>query len=410
MGSVAPMRMCLPENAVADAASAWAASGAMALTGRADGPPLVAPETVVTGMTRLARALEDLSGVSVDGPALLGERAAHAALQRRGSVSCGGRSRLIRAHGGWLAVTLARDEDAEALGAWLEEDVNEADLETAIRERPAADLRRRAGLLGLPVSRVGEARTLHPIVATPLRGKGAREQADRWVIDLSSLWAGPLCGQLLAQTGRRVIKVESTRRPDGARSGSAGFFDLLHAGQESVALDLTTASGTDALQRLIDRAEIVIEASRPRAMAQLGVGPSARGPRVWVSITGYGRSGAAANRVAFGDDAAAAGGLVVRDDAGPCFCADAVADPATGLYAAVAALIARREGGRWRLDVRLAGVAAWLASGPAPDRRLTAIGGAVAPPRSRPFAGRAPALGEHTDRVLAELAALEPRS
>ena len=46
------------------------------------------------------------------------------------------------------------------------------------------------------------------------------------------------------------------------------------------------------------------------------------GPQVWVSITGYGRSGEDANRVAFGDDAAAAGGLVTWTDHGPLFCAE----------------------------------------------------------------------------------------
>ena len=92
---------------------------------------------------------------------------------------------------------------------------------------------------------------------------------------------------------------------------------------------------------------MVIEASRPRALAQLGVnGPDlvrAGGPRVWVSITGYGRSGDAANRVAFGDDAAAAGGLVVWRDGVPLFCADAVADPLTGLTAADACLRAHGD-------------------------------------------------------------------
>jgi crotonobetainyl-CoA:carnitine CoA-transferase CaiB-like acyl-CoA transferase len=400
MDSVALMRMRLPEVAIPDPAAEWAASGAMALTGRADGPALMAPTSVVTGLTRLAGALADTTGLTVDGPALLGERAAHAGLTRAGAVSCGGRSRLVRAADGWLAVTLARDEDIELVPAWLGED----GVETAIGRRRATELVERATLLGLPVARVGEARALRPIVATPLRGKGAAGRAGGWVIDLSSLWAGPLCGQLLTQAGCRVIKVESWRRPDGARFGPTGFFDLLHSGQESVALDLTTPSGCAVLQRLIDRADVVIDSSRPRAMAQLGVGPSAQGPRVWVSITGYGRAAEGANRVAFGDDAAAGGGLVVGDQSGPCFCADAAADPATGLYAAVATLEALATDGRWLLDVRLAGVAAWLA-GPADS--VPAGSGQVAPPRSRPAAGRAPALGEHTDAVLAELAAVD---
>ena len=63
--------------------------------------------------------------------------------------------------------------------------------------------------------------------------------------------AGPLCGQLLAETGARVIKVESTGRPDGARRGSARFFDLLNGEKRSVALDLASAAGRRDLGRLI---------------------------------------------------------------------------------------------------------------------------------------------------------------
>lgn len=401
--------MRLPEVAVPDPAAMWAGSGAMALTGRADGPPLLAPPAVVSRLTQLARRLADSRGLTVDGPALLAERAAHAGLHRAGDVSCGGRSRLVRAADGWISVTLARDEDLELLPAWLGPDADDTDLAAAICEQPAAALVARAALLGLPASRIGESRALPPLVATPLRGKGALGGRRRWVIDLSSLWAGPLCGQLLTRAGHRVIKVESTGRPDGARSGPPGFYDLLHAGQESVALDFTSRDGRAVLQRLIDEADIVIEASRPRAMAQLGVGPSPRGPRVWVSITGYGREGDSANRVAFGDDAAAAGGLVVCDDAGPCFCADAAADPATGLYAAVAALEAVDTVGRWLLDVRLAGVAAWLAEPAAgQERREPAradYAGSVLLPRSRPATGRAAALGQDTDTVIGELEA-----
>jgi hypothetical protein len=63
----------------------------------------------------------------------------------------------------------------------------------------------------------------------------------------------------------------------------------------------------------------------------------------------------------FGDDAAAAGGLVVWDDEGPCFCADAVADPLTGLLAATAASIVLATGGRRLVDVALARTAAAVA-------------------------------------------------
>ena len=93
---------------------------------------------------------------------------------------------------------------------------------------------------------------------------------------------------------------------------------------------------------------------------------SPNGPQVWISITGHGRRDGGGQRVAFGDDAAVAGGLVVWDERGPCFCADAIADPVTGVTAATAALTALNTGRRWLLDIAMSDVAADLA-GPTLD-------------------------------------------
>jgi crotonobetainyl-CoA:carnitine CoA-transferase CaiB-like acyl-CoA transferase len=83
-------------------------------------------------------------------------------------------------------------------------------------------------------------------------------------------------------------------------------------------------------------------------------------------VTGYGTGPGAADRVAFGDDAAAAGGLVVRDERGPCFCADAVADPVTGLAASAAVLRALAEGGEHLLVASMADAAGSLVEGAGP--------------------------------------------
>ena len=403
------MDLTLPMFEVADPDAIWAASGAMALTGRGDGPPLLAPHSAVTGLLRLAAALRELTPVVVDGPALFGERAATAGLARQGDVSCGGATRLLPAADGWLAVTLARPEDVDALSAWLEADVVPGELAERVRSSPADHLVERAALLGLPVARLGESAP-PPLVNVAIPGEAPPRPSlgGTVVIDLSSLWAGPLCAHLLQLAGARVIKVESETRPDGARNGPAAFFDLLHAGQESVVLDFRAEWGRAALRRLMAGGDVVIEASRPRALAQLGCGPeqvmTEGRTQVWVSITGHGRSGSPARRVAFGDDAAVAGGLAVWDERGPSFCADAVADPAAGLLAATAAAAALRAGGRRLLDVSLSGTAAFLAGGSRrfdgrTDRHL-----AVAPPRARPPAGAAPALGAHTEAVLREFA------
>ena len=78
-------------------------------------------------------------------------------------------------------------------------------------------------------------------------------------------------------------------------------------------------------------------------------------------MTGYGRDDPL-QRVAFGDDAAVAGGLVARAaDGTPVFCGDAIADPMTGLTAGLAALVAAADGGGWLADVAMTGVCADLA-------------------------------------------------
>jgi hypothetical protein len=392
------------------AVTAWAESGAMALSGRPDRAPLGPPAGLVGGIASTGRAVTELSSslgatVELDWLALLGERAALAGLERRGATSCGGSTRLLAAVDGWIAVSLARPSDVELVPAWLEVGSPDGEpwpaIATAVAERASSELVARAGLLGLPVGALGERAAEGGVVATPCSDAAATTAlADLVVVDLSSLWAGPLCASLLGLAGAQVVKVESRTRPDGARRSDDGFFDLLNHGKQSVALDLPTPAGRSALLALIRRADVVVESARPRALEQLGIVAGdelarANGPRAWVSITGHGRT---SSRVAFGDDAAVAGGLVVQDDDGPMFCADAVADPITGLVATAAALDALAQGGRWLLDVAMAGVAAGCA-GPT----LPTDGAVATNPRARTAPRSARPLGADTARVLATL-------
>jgi crotonobetainyl-CoA:carnitine CoA-transferase CaiB-like acyl-CoA transferase len=317
---------------------------------------------------------------------------------------------LLRSTEGFAAVSLARDDDFEVVPAWLELDDAPSSapaawsaVADAVARRDTDELLARAALLGLPVARVGEATDRPGVVRVPLGTAPARELADLVVVDLSALWAGPLCGDLLAAAGASVIKVESTSRPDGARRGPAAFFDLLNGRKRSVAFDFRSGAGVAALRALVSRADVVIEASRPRALEQLGIRAqdevAGGGPQAWISITGYGRNGAGGERVAFGDDAAAGGGLVVWRAGTAMFCADAVADPITGLAAARTCLDALASGGRWLLDVSMAGVCAALAGPTLPVSEAVA----VEPPRARPVARAAPELGADTAQVLDEL-------
>nr|WP_237421951.1 CoA transferase [Gordonia sp. SID5947] len=230
---------------------------------------------------------------------------------------------------------------------------------------PAAAVVDQAQLLGVAAAVLGPSvadadRTPLPFrvtdIASPTTGLALHGAT---VVDLSSLWAGPLCGAVLSRAGARVIKVESTGRPDGARIGDPDFFDWLHRGQESRAVDFTSADGRDQLAHLIDDADIVIEASRPRALDRLGLSPdrlSHRPGKIWVSITGGGRS--RPMQVNFGDDAAVGGGLVGWSGDQPVFCADAIADPLSGIMAALATTAAVEAGGGVLIDLSMTDTAA----------------------------------------------------
>lgn len=378
------------------ATARWAASGAMALTGDADGPPLTVAAPVAALMDAAGAAL----GVA-DAAALLGERAAIYGFSRNGRVSCGGGTRLLEARDAWVAVALPRPVDRDAVPAWLGVDPPPGDpwpaVAAAVADSDARPLAERARLLEVPCTVLGE----HPPAPAPCavshRSPGPPVRRPL-VVDLSALWAGPLCAQLL---GPDVVKVEDPARPDGSRRAPRALLDVLNGGKRSVALDLRSGDGRRHLGRLLAAADVVVSSSRPRAFEALDVDVDAvlaGSPTVWVAITAHGWDGPGRDRTGFGDDAAVAGGVVAP---GPRFAADAVADPLTGVLAAAAARAALDEGGSWLIDAPLARAAAYaasLAAPPAPEAPM-----AVAPPRARHAAAPARALGADTAAVLAEL-------
>ncbi len=330
----------------------------------------------------LGSALTDLVGTRVDALHLVTERASvQPEIRRNGTISCGGATCLLPTSDGFVALSLSRPSDFHALPAFLERvidfPVDEQDaVWRLVSERfllePSAHWVERATLLGMALGALGEVATpttessaVHVIDVVTADGATWAERSKRQpvVIDLSSLWAGPLCGRLLTQSGARVVKVEDVSRPDGMRVGSPVMFDRLHQSQEFVLLDLSSKRGQKDLGALITSADVVIEASRPRALEAMGINAIemlAAGPvRCWVSITGFGRSGSNANRVSFGDDAAVAGGLVARvGQQRPVFLGDAIADPLTGMVAAFAALRALETNRKYLLAVAMTRVAA----------------------------------------------------
>lgn len=340
----------------------WAASGVVALTGHADGPPLVPPGHAASRAVELAGLLAEITQdrVQVDGPRLLSERAAFTGHRRAGQTSAGGSCRLLPTADGWAAVSCARPDDRLLLGALIGAELPTdpwATVASWLRDHPGADLAERAELLGVAAGPVC------PPSFASLPVQGLRRSAEGLrVVDFSALWAGPLCAYLLGLAGADVIKVETPQRPDGARRGDPDFYRLLHAGHRSVVLDPADPAGRRAMAALVEAADVVVEASRPRALAGFGLDAhtAVAAGGTWISITAAGR---ASNRVGFGDDVAASAGLVALDDRGePVFCGDAIADPLTGLTAAVLALTSPPG---TLLDIAMTDVVAATLNGPA---------------------------------------------
>ena len=336
-------------------------------------------------------------------------------LSRHGAVSCGGATRLVRAADGWLAVALSREDDIDAVPAWLELDGATTDVWSAVAtvaaKRTLGYLEARGVLLGLPVAALSTVEPTVdsglPVVVTPY-GPSTRNERPPLVVDLSSLWAGPLCSHLLQRNGARVIKVESEDRPDTARAGAPEFFDLLNNGKQSVVVDLRTIDGRGSLRRLLLAADVVVEASRPRALEQLGVIVDEvmrheSGPDVWVSITGHGRNG---------DGPTGSRSAMMR----PSRAASSCTTNAVRASAPTRSLI--RSAAWWRPPPRstccnTVGSDRWSASAMAhvarhfagPTLDVTEPSVSAAPPQARAPAGKASSFGCDARAVLEQLAA-----
>ncbi|MEG3585727.1 MAG: CoA transferase [Actinomycetota bacterium] len=313
-------------------------------------------ETTVLLLNQLSQMLGGPQG-GPSGLSLIVERAPLLGHRGWGTTSAGGSCRLIEAKDKTIAVNLPREDDFLSVPAWLGKEPKE-DMWKLIAEeadlQPAQTLIERAGLLGMAVSSVGEATGYK----NKIYGSGQAIQLSQrpTVVDLSSMWAGPLCGWFLARNGARVIKVESAQRPDRGRKSGAPFYKRLNHGKEIIEIDFLSKSGIGKLQKLVRKADIIIEGSRPRALESLGLYAEEEVERgaIWCSITGYGRE-KNPTRVGFGDDAAAAGSLLASVDDSLWFIGDAAADPITGTTAAIFTLGLWITGESGLVDVSLAG-------------------------------------------------------
>jgi len=187
------------------------------------------------------------------------------------------------------------------------------------------------------------------------------------VIDLTSVVAGPLATQIMAQQGARIWKVEPFEGDRARLLGAVatpGFSSAhvaLNADKQSIALDLTRDEGREVLRRLIPQADILIHNFRPGVMERLELGSAAlqdlRPELVTVRISGFGQEGPMADARAYDPIVQAESGMVTWGEDGPTLMPQWICDKNAGLYAAqaaTAALVARgRTGKGAQVDVSM---------------------------------------------------------
>ena len=218
------------------------------------------------------------------------------------------------------------------------------------------------------------------------------------VLELARILAGPWAGQLLADLGASVVKVESPEGDDTRRWGppfierdgesAAAYFHACNRGKRSVVADFSTEEGRETVSRLAAEADVVIENFKLGGLDRYGLGYEALSqvnPRlVWCSITGFGQDGPYAHRAGYDYIVQGMSGLMSitgEPDREPQKVGVAVTDIFTGVYATTAILAAvhqRNATGRGqRIDMALLDVATaitanqamnYLASGTAPRR------------------------------------------
>ncbi|HEY6213772.1 MAG TPA: CoA transferase [Vicinamibacterales bacterium] len=197
------------------------------------------------------------------------------------------------------------------------------------------------------------------------------------VLDLTRVLSGPYCTMLLADMGARVIKIEQPGKGDDTRAwgppflyptghkpagggpeegGESAYFLSINRNKESVTLDFKHPDGRAALDRLIAKADVVVENFRPGTLKKIGLdyeSLAATHPRlVYASISGFGQTGPRSKEPGYDAVIQGEGGLMSLTgaaDGPPYRLGVAIADIVSGMFAAygvVVALLARERTGR----------------------------------------------------------------
>ncbi len=226
------------------------------------------------------------------------------------------------------------------------------------------------------------------------------------VLDLSRVLAGPWAGQLLAELGAEVIKVERPGTGDDTRSwgppymkdaagrdtGEATYYLSTNRGKKSIAIDMRTPEGAQLIQRMAARADIVLENFKKGGLVKYGLdyaSLSAINPGlIYCSVTGFGQFGPYSEKAGYDFIIQAMSGLMSvtgeRDDkpgGGPQKLGIAISDLCTGLYGTIgilAALHQRKTTGKGQhIDMALLDVMTSLMS----NQAMGALAGGIQPKR-----------------------------
>lgn len=207
---------------------------------------------------------------------------------------------------------------------------------------------------------VAPVRTREPMSPTSLGGKGLD---GKRIVDLTSMWAGPLCTELLGRAGAQIHKIASAARPDGL-AGSA-MYDELNAHKAVIDIDPRFTAGRNDLDELLARADLLVTSLSPRAMANLELLPEQlcdRHPRLHtLAITAFEPGSPECDWIAYGTGVHAASGLGWLGDE-PQTPAYSYPDPLAGLLAACVAADQLAGAAHRHRRVSLAGALASLAA------------------------------------------------
>jgi len=232
------------------------------------------------------------------------------------------------------------------------------------------------------------------------------------VVDFTHVLAGPACAYYLSLLGADVIKVERAGRGDAMRhrggtdrtamaEGMSTAYRTQAAGKRSIALDLESDTGREVMDRLLARADVLVENHRPQTMAALGLDDAAiaeRYPRLLhCAMTGYGRGGPREDAAAYDVNIQAVCGIMTMTgtaESGPTRTGAPIMDYGTALaagFAITSALWQREKTGRGGLvDVSMLETAFTLMSAPIVDYLAT---GTAPKPRGNSANSRSPGAG-----------------